>query len=434
MRATAIAAMGAALLAVCLTAPAAAAPATGSDYVFVIDGTGTMRYQGRADATLDALRSFIDAAAPGDRIAVYAYGEEPVPALARYPMVVSDAASRAAIKNALEITFNADRTDITRGLEIAWSERDRVISSSGGREAHVVLLTDGKLIPMYDDYSQYDSIYRASRARLLELGTLFGKEGVRVHTIGLGATGKIDGDLMSALAERGGGRYYAARTGTELASVFDALSDAIVTQSVEVSQPADETRPVDESPEGVETEVVSAEPGRDEPGTVPPLEQAAPRSRRGSSWTREKGFGLTAYQVTIGLLGVLIGVSAIGIQQRKAWTNALTRPIAGEATRVKGYMKPVAEPGAVSSRSYVPLENFGLPAVEVGTGHEYLSDLKSTVVRFVGTSDGTPPKLEVLMGSVTVDGQVTDTEAQLKDGDVILFETQTYMYLRGRRK
>jgi hypothetical protein len=148
---------------------------------------------------------FIDTLAPGDCVTFLGYGEDAQPLTSEYPIVIDASMPRDAVKRALNPVFDDNRTDITRGMELAWSERELVFprAIAGGRGAatgFVVLVTDGKLIPVYDDYSQYDRIYRASRARLLELAGLFGGVGVQVHTVGLGPSGTIDGDLLKEIA------------------------------------------------------------------------------------------------------------------------------------------------------------------------------------------------------------------------------------------
>ncbi|MFH1501697.1 MAG: hypothetical protein ABIG03_01490, partial [Candidatus Eisenbacteria bacterium] len=239
----------------------------GTDYVLVIDCTGTMRFEGKGEATEQAVEAFLDALCPGDCVTVYGYGEGAFAALAEYPVVLESEATKERAKQMLSLPFDDDRTDITSGLELAWNERSWIFpnTSEGSPRTPgtscVILLTDGKLIPNYDDYAQYDSIYSASRSRLLELGDLFGQHGIPVYTVGLGAADKVDGDLMAAVSRRSGGRYYHAASSGDLSVVFGTLADNVVRprELVEPVAAPGETEPVQTAaPEVTESVNVAA--------------------------------------------------------------------------------------------------------------------------------------------------------------------------------
>lgn len=197
----------------------------GMEYVVLVDNTGTMSRAGRGDATVTVLKTMIAGLLPGDRITVYSYGEGARAVLSTYPASTDSEAARKRIAREVSFSFDADRTDMTAGMELVWSERDRVFSESlgkGGPGARgvIVLLTDGKLIPVYDDYARYDEIYKEKRTRLRQLASLFGQEGIRVFTVGLGHESKLDGELLAELARRGGGDYYHSPTASDLQGVF----------------------------------------------------------------------------------------------------------------------------------------------------------------------------------------------------------------------
>lgn len=455
--------MAAVVLIAAACAPTVAAQKIDVDHVLLIDCSGTMRYQGRGEATLQALGAFLDALPVGDRVSVYGYGEEPFSALSEYPVVIDSDRSRDLVKGKLALPFDADRTDITRGLELVWEERARVFPSwfSDARSKDsprpsVILLTDGKLIPEYEDYSRYDEIYGKSRARLLELSRLFGKAGIPVHTIALGSATKVDGDLLAAVAKKSGGEYRHSLTSAHLKAVFGGLTELVAggrgTEPA-VFDPVGSTplaaranaRAVtasDRSDGSVESEAATRasvearkrlrateRPVRDEPVEVHP-ENSPGAAAVGAAF---RDLAETVHQTVIGVLGVVMGFVAIGIQRRQSWTHAFTKPLLRKEIRVKGYLKPVYPAGIVGARSVIPIENPGLPAVEVGVGTEYATDT-DTLIEFVGTTDGSPPVMRILRGRVSVAGEEVQEERQLEDGDIIEIEDKTYQYLRGSRR
>ncbi len=417
------------------TTPASAS----ADYVFLIDSTGTMGRLGWGEPTIEQVKVFVDHLSPGDRISVYRYGEEPSSMLATYPMAVTGEASKTSIKEALRSVFDAERTDMTRGLELAWSERQKVLPGWFGdeadraeRSAYIVVLTDGKLIPVYNDWSKYDQIYRASRTRLLELASLFGDEGVAIHTIGLGPADKVDGDLLRDVAERTGARYHHAASSDAVAGAFSEVTSDIVAARMTthtpqktnvaagntgtVSSPSslfDDARADDSAPTGT---VVG----------TPDHRALAPGG----------ALYVTVWQWANAGIALLLGFVALGSYRRKMWAGYFTRPLGRQTVRVRGYLKRVGfdSPGVISARPHVSIENLGLPSIPVGKGARFLNELDETLVEFIGTEDGTPPVLRYVRGSVKVDGEELLTETKLRDGSTIELESSTYVYLRGKRK
>ena len=439
--------MSAALAAAVLLAvsPGIAAAVGGrSDYVFVVDCSGSMERNGRGEATVAALMDFVDGMEAGDRIAVYGYGESPFAVLADQPIVIDGAVTKKRIKASLNLPFAADRTDMTRGMEMAWGEWARILdgdAAQGGRHqrnACVVLLTDGKLIPVYQDYSMYDQTYAASRSRLIELSGLFGGKGIPVYTIGLGSSNAIDAGLMKRIAEKSGGRYYASSTSDRLAGVFEDLSREIRSQRM-AENPAPESK-------GAESAAESVAPSADDEATSESFwtetAAGAPAEQDSETGTASRSLGSgalgllasSAPEATAGILGIVLGFVALGIHRRQNWANAFTRPLLGHQLRVRGYMRPWQPKGSATARACIPIENLGLPLVEIGPGHEYGTGFKEAVIEFVGTADGTPPTLRVIKGDVKVDGQTVDKAVQLKDGTFIEIEGQMYTYQRGSRR
>ncbi len=449
--------LSATLLAVCLLGAAVvtgslAAVRPGAEYVVLVDCTGTMRYAGRGAATLAVLESFLESLNEGDRVTVYGYGEEPFPALPDYPVTIDSPAAGAAIAGELRLPFAANRTDITRGLELAWQERGRVFSralSAGstapGGSACVILLTDGKLVPVYDDYAQYDEIYHESRARLRQLGRLFADAGISIYSVGLGKAEKVDGKLLTQVSESSGGFYCHAATSDDLMRVFASLMDGVIAAAAVPVEVGGAEAPMVAMTDGDKTLTVAEDASVSEQeqwnSLLGGIVEEASAAGRGQTSRVEAAFsqsfgdlGSQVYQGIIGVLGVMIGFVAIGVHRRQSWTNVFTKELLRREIRVKGYLRRVVPDGVIAALSNIAIENPGLPAIEVGAGTCYAEELRETLMEFAGTADGSPPILRVLKGSVQVAGELVDDARVLVDGDIIECEGKAYKYLRGQRR
>jgi hypothetical protein len=413
-------------------------------YVVLIDNTGTMKRGGRAAGTIEGLECLIDLTSPGDWVSVYRYGEAAKPVLSEYPVLIESEATKSTLKAELFFPFCDDRTDITAGMRLAWNERniapERHRSNLPSANSVVVLLTDGKLIPVYDDYSKYDRIYRSSRAELLELASRFGDAGTPIFTIGLGASERIDGYLLRQVAERSGGHWYTTGSPDMVADICREIVDA--------------ARP-DAKPRGSGVEQAKAIVRSAEPAAIdsPCLSQAEISANSGPGGATESGPGTehadeagrprasVVESIPDGLferyaaaLAVMVGVVAIGIERKQNWANVFSRGMFGTAQlRVRGYLKPMDPPGTVTARPNVGLENPGVETIKIGTGTPYVGYARNTIIEFLGTRDGTPPILQVESGIVKVDGKRVKTK-KLSDGSTIEIEGTLYRYLRGNRR
>jgi hypothetical protein len=396
-----------------------AAAATGVDYALLIDNTGTMRQAERAPMTLAALDRFLDLLGPGDRVTVFSYGEVARPILSSYAVEIMDGSIRESVRRELSFTFDADRTDITAGVDLVWHERQRIFPRHYGGEsgAVIVLLTDGKLLPVYDDYSEYDSIYRESRARLLDLARAFGHDGVPIHVIGLGSSDEIDVPHLKSIAEWSGGASYHVTAPRDLPDVYADIWET--TRPEETIAEADES-PTEGSLWGVRESASGG--GR------------ASRAATTAVLTSQAEVFDLASRITTGAVAVFLGVVIVGTRKRQAWTQCFSRAIGHQEQRVRGYLKPVDPPGAQTARAIIGIENPGVPTVEIGCGTEYASFATDTLIEFEGTRDGTAPTIRVIRGEVTVDGTAVADDRKLRDGEVIAFEGAMYMYLRGNRR
>jgi hypothetical protein len=145
------------------------------------------------------------------------------------------------------------------------------------------------------------------------------------------------------------------------------------------------------------------------------------------------GFDLL-YRGATGAIAVFLGLVVVGTRRRQPWTEFFTRTIGPTEQRVRGYLKPLELDGVQFARPIIGIENPGVPTLEIGRGTRYADFARETLIEFEGTRDGTPPTVNVLQGTVTVDGEFVTEPRKLRDGDVLNFEGVTYTYLRGNRR
>jgi hypothetical protein len=400
----------------------AVTPAPASvDYAFLVDNTGTMRYGDRGAMTLVALSRFVDMMEPGDRVSVFSYGEVARPVLSSYPVEIHDDLTKTTVRGQLAFDFSADRTDITAGVDLVWREREHVFPRhcNGSGEALLVLLTDGKLVPVYDDYSKYEGIYRESRTRLRELARAFGAEGIPIYAVGVGSSEKIDAKHLASISEWSGGASYHVTSAQKLPDIYagiweDTRPDVIVE--------SDQTRPSETR--GFQI-VESAAAGERAP---------TPRGSVVSSRSAVLHPFDLAYRASTGAVALFLGLVVVGARRRQPWAEFFTRALGPQEQRVRGYLKPVDLPGTQMARAIIGIENPGVPTLEIGHGTPYAGYAKHTVIEFVGTRDGKPPTMRVPKGEVTVDGELVTDEWPLRDGQIVCIEGVQYMYLRGSRR
>ncbi|MEA3409831.1 MAG: VWA domain-containing protein [Candidatus Eisenbacteria bacterium] len=413
----------AALFALCA---ASTAGAYGVDWVVLVDNTGTMRYQNRAEMTVKAIEDFVSLTERGDRISICSYGERAAPVLPVNPVLIEDESSKDYVMSHTTFGFNADRTDITAGLEYVWQERARLFpglaaGKGKGADAVIVLLTDGKLIPVYDSYANYEKIYKKSRGRLLELASLCADQGIRICTIGLGRANKVDGGLLEEVSARTGGTYRHVPVASDVMGAYRAIADeqrSLAPLEVVKGSPVLEFQDTATASETSES----------------PREKKTADGRAGARLSSAfSAFSPEFCLGTAGILAVFIGMVAVGTEKRQKWAMRFSTSLFGTGEkRVRGYLKPIDEAGMTSARACIGLENSGVESVRVGSGTSFLPQSDATM-EFTGTRDGSPPDLHVESGSVTVEGEAV-TVRKLRDGDIVDIEGHRYQYLRGNRR
>ncbi|MCK4914571.1 MAG: VWA domain-containing protein [Candidatus Eisenbacteria sp.] len=407
-----------------LLCAASTAAGYGVDWVVLVDNTGTMRYQSRGVMTVKAIKEFVSLTEPGDRISICSYGERSVSVLPNHAVVIEDESSKDYVRAHTKFGFNADRTDITAGLEYVWRMRAHFFpgleaGDGKGADAVIVLLTDGKLIPVYSSYARYEATYDRSRRRLLELASLCAEQGIRICTIGLGRSSKVDGELLTDISTRTGGTYRHVAAASGVAEAYRAI--------------ASEQRPsppveVVEAPRTPELQdAVTASETSESPRETKVKHVGARPSSASSAFSSEFCLG------SAGILAVFVGMIAVGTEKRKKWAMRFTTAIFGTGEmRVRGYLKPIDVDGIASARACIGLENPGVESVRVGSGTSFIPQIEA-IMEFTGTKDGSPPELHVEGGRVTVEGKAVTTR-KLKDGDVVDIEGLRYQYLRGNRR
>jgi hypothetical protein len=404
-----------------LLCAASTAAGYGVDWVVLVDNTGTMRYQSRGVMTVKAIKEFVSLTEPGDRISICSYGERSVSVLPNHAVVIEDESSKDYVRAHTKFGFNANRTDITAGLEYVWRMRAHFFpgleaGDGKGADAVIVLLTDGKLIPVYSSYARYEATYDRSRRRLLELASLCAEQGIRICTIGLGRSSKVDGELLTDISTRTGGTYRHVAAASGVAEAYRAIAseqrpsppvEVVEAPSTPELQDAVTASETSESPRETKVKHVGARPS--------------------SAFSSEFCLG------SAGILAVFVGMIAVGTEKRKKWAMRFTTAIFGTGEmRVRGYLKPIDVDGIASARACIGLENPGVESVRVGSGTSFIPQIEA-IMEFTGTKDGSPPELHVEGGRVTVEGKAVTTR-KLKDGDVVDIEGLRYQYLRGNRR
>jgi hypothetical protein len=420
---TLLACCTAAVLAALTAGEVVAAEDGGIDYVILVDNTGSMRYGNRAEGTLSGLEAFAEAVSIGDRISAFSYGERVEPLLESYPLLITGESSKAVLKGQLVLPFTADRTDITAAVERVWEERyllfpnlDDWQESTQPRKGAVILVTDGTLIPVYDDYAHYDRIYAEKSDALRDVARRLGDLGIAVHVLGVGRPGKVDDDLNRYVAEASGGTFALIE---DPLAVSEAYTGIVEDMRETIAQASRSAEPVEsEAVQSWTTDVASA-------AQYKPYE-------RSTNLADHVPDGM--FERYAAILAVFVGAIALGVDKRKPWAMPFVRKVGGSDTRVRGYLRPVDAPGVFSARPIVGLENPGLPSIKVGTGTPYVTHAHETVAEFKGTNDGSPPELVAERGKVLVEGEEVAESRKLRDGDLIEIEGVLYRYLRGNRR
>lgn len=169
---------------------------------FVIDSSGSMRWNDSTDIRKELTKNFIDKMASEDRASIIDFDS--------YAKLNADFTSdKDALKVAVDWIDSSGGTNMYSGLTKAL-QLFKNLSDDNNSMKVIFLLSDGE-----DDGASYsDSQYIS----LIDECTLLG---IQVYTVGLGSG--VDAQLLTKIAERGSGKYYYAERDLDLISGFDTL-------------------------------------------------------------------------------------------------------------------------------------------------------------------------------------------------------------------
>ncbi|MCK4513364.1 hypothetical protein KAW64_16565, partial [bacterium] len=258
--------------------------------------------------------------------------------------------------------------------------------------------------------------------------------GIPIYSVGLGRAERVDGELLTQISESSGGVYRHASSSDRLPAVFESLSEDVIAPPTAIVEAGGEEALM--VGEGASVSEESA--GRN---VLDGIVESASAADAGRTGRVEAALSLSSgdlrsqvYQTIIGVLGAFMGFVALGVHKRQSWTSFFVKPFLEKEIRIKGYLHPIPPEGVIAALRNVPIENPGLPTLEIGAGTDYAPELRKTLIELAGTTDGSPPVLRVLMGSVMVSDEIVQDARVLVDGDIIKCEGRVYEYLRGRRR
>jgi len=176
----------------------------------VIDRSGSMAGQKLIHAK-EAARKLINALREGDRLALFTYGSD-VTMLS--PSTVITSHTKATLLSAVESIVDRGGTFLSGGFERARDELLRV--DRAGYVNRIILISDGQANEGVTSTSQLSSMARGALER-----------GVHLTTMGVGLD--FNENLMTAMAEHGGGHYYFIKDSVAMASIFAKELSTLVT-------------------------------------------------------------------------------------------------------------------------------------------------------------------------------------------------------------
>jgi len=192
--------------------------------VLIIDRSGSMTGP-KLEMAKAAAKSTADTLAGDDLLEVIAFDSSPTKVVK-----MTSAKYRARIQNDIARIAAGGGTEIFSALDSGYQS----LSVTRARKKHIILLTDGE----------------APQGGLRELSQQIAAEGMTLTTVGLGAD--VDANLLRAMSDLGGGRYYGVNDPSQLPRVFTKETE-LVSRSAAVEEyfqprvvaPADFLRGID---------------------------------------------------------------------------------------------------------------------------------------------------------------------------------------------
>ncbi|MCB9730239.1 MAG: VWA domain-containing protein [Deltaproteobacteria bacterium] len=167
----------------------------------VIDRSGSMLGQAIADAR-DAAMQMVDRLRDGDRVSIVSYSDD---VRVDVPSVVLGPRTRERVKDAIRRIGPNGWTNLSGGLVAGQAEVRAHLDSD--KVNRVILISDGLA---NRGVTALPALNRIAREAL--------QEGIVTTTLGLGAN--YNEDLMTAVADHGGGNYYFVQDSKEIAGVL----------------------------------------------------------------------------------------------------------------------------------------------------------------------------------------------------------------------
>ncbi|MCE9522100.1 MAG: VWA domain-containing protein, partial [Alphaproteobacteria bacterium] len=171
----------------------------------VLDRSGSMSDEGKIEYLKRAAKLAVDRLGPKDTLSIVEYDDQ---------ITVMWPAQR--VRNLGEVKGMIDRLDprgstnlaggMMRGVDEAKGALDGP-ADADGTITRVILMSDGLANTGITDHAEIARLVRGAKG-----------DGIRISAMGLGRD--YDEDLMQAVAENGGGRYYYIEHPTQMARVF----------------------------------------------------------------------------------------------------------------------------------------------------------------------------------------------------------------------
>jgi len=169
----------------------------------VIDRSGSMTGLPLAMAK-EACLATLTALSPHDLLEVIAFDSQPSRVVR-----LQAARFRSAIQSALATIQPGGGTEIFPSLDMAYQD----LAGTEARKKHIVLLTDGN--------APSEGVY--------DLAVAAFAEGITLTTVGLGS--QTNRELLTMIAEAGGGRYHAAEDPTSLPRIFTREAELLTKEA-----------------------------------------------------------------------------------------------------------------------------------------------------------------------------------------------------------
>jgi Ca-activated chloride channel family protein len=182
----------------------------------VFDRSGSMKEEGKIEYLKKAGHLVADNLTRNDFVAMVAYNHEVRTLVPMHPVV-----NREYLHHRIDELYAEGYTNISGGLLEGCAEVRKRIDKPGLH--HVILLTDGLANRGVTDVDSLVNLVRRCT-----------KNGVTVSTVGLGT--EYNEDLLSRMAQAGGGRYHYVAKGEDLPKAFERELGALLQSVVQNSR------------------------------------------------------------------------------------------------------------------------------------------------------------------------------------------------------